>query len=130
AGVTALATLALGLGSGSAVVAVAACAVFGWGFVAATGALIAWTLDVDPGRGAPGTALLFVVLVLGQALGSVLSGALMHGGGHGAAFAASAFLAAVGAVVAAPVRVRRLRVADAATRGRPRAARGPSRPSG
>lgn len=129
AGVTALATLALGLGSGSAVVAVAACAVFGWGFVAATGALIAWTLDVDPGRGAAGTALLFVVLVLGQALGSALSGALMHGGGHGAAFAASAFLTAVGAVVAAPVRVRRLRVADAATRGRPRAARGPSRPS-
>jgi len=129
-GVTAAATLALGLGSGSAVVAVVACAMFGWGFVAATGALIAWTLDVDQGRGASGTALLFVVLVLGQALGSALAGALVGGVGHEAAFAAAACLTAVGAVVAVPVRVRRPRAAGAATPGRPRAARGPSRPCG
>ena len=129
-GVTAAATLALGLGSGSAVVAVVACAVFGWGFVAATGALIAWTLDVDQGRGASGTALLFVVLVLGQALVSALAGALVGGVGHEAAFAAAACLTAVGAVVAVPVRVRRPRAAGAATPGRPRAARGPSRPCG
>lgn len=130
AAVTAVATLTLGVGSGSAVVAVVACAVFGWGFVAATGALIAWTLDVDPGRAASGTALLFVVLVLGQALGSALAGALVDGPGHAAAFAAAAGLTAAGALVAAPLRLRRRRVAAAATPGRPRAARAPSRPCG
>lgn len=70
----ALVLLVLGVAAGRLPLAVAACAVFGWGFVAATSALIAWAAEVRPERAAAGTALLFVTLVLGQAVGSAVVG--------------------------------------------------------
>lgn len=77
--------------------AFAACAVFGWGYTAATGALIAWTSEIDPQRASAGTALLFVLLVLGQALGAAAAGAVIGGIGYGWAFAAAAVVTAAAA---------------------------------
>lgn len=57
-------------------VSVVACGVFGWGFVAATSALIAWTAHLDPRRTASGASVVFIALVLGQAAGSSAAGAL------------------------------------------------------
>ncbi|MCD4526150.1 MFS transporter [Nocardioides sp. cx-173] len=72
---------ALGLGSGHLAVAVFACAVFGWAFVAASSVLIAWTSHLEPDEVAPGTALLFITLMLGQAVGSAAAGPVVdrHG---------------------------------------------------
>ncbi|MCR4514635.1 MFS transporter [Aeromicrobium sp. 50.2.37] len=105
AGVVALATAALAVLPAVTPVALAACAAFGWGFVAASGALIVWTIEIDEARGASGTALLFVVLVLGQAVGSTVVGALVPVAGYAAAFLAAAGVCAVGGLVA--VRARR-----------------------
>ncbi|GGO70816.1 MFS transporter [Nocardioides deserti] len=66
--------------------AVLACAMFGWAFVAATSALIAWVGELAPGRAAAGTSAVFVALVLGQAAGSAAAGAVADGVGLGAAF--------------------------------------------
>ncbi|WP_182523910.1 MFS transporter [Nocardioides dongkuii] len=57
-------------------VAVLACGVFGWAFVAASSALIAWTAELVPLRAASGTAAVFIALVLGQAAGSSAAGSL------------------------------------------------------
>jgi len=78
-------------------VAFAACAAFGWAYTAATGALIAWTAEIDAERAASGTALLFMLLVLGQAVGAVGLGALVDTAGYGTAFV----LAALAALLAA-----------------------------
>jgi predicted MFS family arabinose efflux permease len=72
----AAATVTLGVGTGDPVMAMAACGVFGWGFVAATSALIAWAGHLAPDHAAPGTSLLFVTLVLGQAVGSAAAGSI------------------------------------------------------
>ncbi|WP_229053350.1 MFS transporter [Aeromicrobium sp. Leaf350] len=88
----AAATAALALAPGSAVLALGACALFGWGFTAATGALIAGTSEIDGARAAAGTSLLFVVLVLGQASGSSLVGGLAAGVGFGPAFLGAALV--------------------------------------
>lgn len=81
------ATLAIALAPGSPAVALAASAAFGWGYVAGSGALIAWTGELEPARAPTGTALLFIVLVLGQAIGAALAGALIGVVGHLPAFA-------------------------------------------
>lgn len=104
AGVVALATATLALLPAVTPVALAACAAFGWGFVAASGALIVWTIEIDEARGASGTALLFVVLVLGQAVGSSVIGVLVPAAGYAAAFLAAAGVSAVGGLVAVHVR--------------------------
>ncbi|WP_153337816.1 MULTISPECIES: MFS transporter [unclassified Nocardioides] len=57
-------------------VAVAACALFGWGFVAASSALIAWVAELAPDHAAPGTSAVFIALVVGQAIGSAVTGGL------------------------------------------------------
>lgn len=88
--VAAAATGVLGLGASRDVVALAACAAFGWGFVAATGALIAWTSRIDAARAPAGTSLLFVVLVLGQAVGAPMIGSLTASTSFLAAFVAAA----------------------------------------
>ena len=93
----AVAIATLGLWAGNLVAAVAASAVFGWGFVAATSALIAWTASIVPDRAAAGTSLLFVTLVLGQAAGSAVAGMVTEGFGSSTAF----LLAAGTAVLAA-----------------------------
>lgn len=77
---------------------VVACGVFGWGFVAATSALIAWTGALAPDRAAAGTAVAFVALVLGQAAGSSAAGVLSGGVGMPATFGLAALAVLVGAV--------------------------------
>lgn len=121
-------TAALALGSGHAVVALAACLLFGWSFVAATGALIAWSVQIDAERAAAGTGLLFVVLVLGQAVGAAAVGTLAPLVGQTATFLVAAVVSALSVPVSGGL--RRRRVAGAATPGRPRAGRVPSRRSG
>lgn len=89
----AAATLALALAPASTIVAVAACAAFGWGYTAGSGVLIAWTGAIDARRAASGTAMLFVVLVLGQAIGAAIVGAAAPLVGLGSAFVAAAVVA-------------------------------------
>lgn len=69
---------------------------FGWGYTAATGVLIRWTQDIDPDRAPAGTALLFVTLILGQALGAWIIGSLLSW-----TFPSVGFLVAAGLSVAA-----------------------------
>ncbi|QHF24509.1 MFS transporter [Rathayibacter sp. VKM Ac-2804] len=78
--------------------ALLACLLFGWGYTAGTGALIAWTTALDPDRAATGTALLFVVLIAGQAMGAVGLGALLDGPGATVAFAVAAVATAAAGV--------------------------------
>lgn len=106
----AMATAALPLTASGIVVAALVAAVFGWAYTAATGALIAWTTQLDPHRAAAGTAVLFVTLVLGQGIGAAILGLLMTGAGIGAAFAVGAGLCALATVFAR----REARVAAAA----------------
>jgi predicted MFS family arabinose efflux permease len=88
---------ALALGAGMLPVALVACFVFGWAFVAATSALIAWVSSLTPERAAAGTSVLFITLTLGQALGSALAGALVGSSGLSLALLAAAGVAALGA---------------------------------
>ncbi|WP_122817940.1 MFS transporter [Nocardioides pantholopis] len=64
------------LAPGPLAVVVLACGLFGWGFVAASSALIAWTAQLVPDRAASGTSVAFIALVLGQAAGSSAAGSL------------------------------------------------------
>ncbi|MDN4160430.1 MFS transporter [Nocardioides abyssi] len=83
-----------------------ACAVFGWSFVAATSALIAWVTEVDGDRAAAGTSAVFVALVMGQAAGSAAAGAVADGAGLGVAFVGGG-VAAVGAAAVGAARSHR-----------------------
>jgi predicted MFS family arabinose efflux permease len=96
-------------------VAFVACAAFGWAYTAATGALIAWTAEIDAERAASGTALLFVLLVAGQAVGAVVLGALVGATGYGTAFLLATLAALLAALAALPGlgRLRPREVADA-----------------
>ncbi|TDW57508.1 putative MFS family arabinose efflux permease [Curtobacterium sp. PhB190] len=100
AGAVAVAVVALGTAPQSTAVAMLACAVFGWGYTAATGALIAWTTELDAARSSAGTSMLFVALVLGQAVGSAASGALVGTAGYAATFVVGALVTAASAVPA------------------------------
>ncbi|MGU3408988.1 MFS transporter [Microbacterium sp. M1A1_1b] len=77
--VLAVALGTVGLGVGAAVVPVAfiACLVFGWGYTAATGVLITWTSSLAPEHAPSGTSMLFVTLVLGQAVGAAAAGGVL-----------------------------------------------------
>lgn len=99
-GAVAVAVLVLGLAPQWIVVALAACAVFGWGYTAATGALITWTTEIDADRAAAGTSMLFVALVLGQAGGAAAAGGLVGSVGPLVAFLAGAVVTAVSTVPA------------------------------
>ncbi|MGO2751134.1 MAG: MFS transporter [Pseudoclavibacter sp.] len=131
------ATVLLGFFAGAWPIAFAACIGFGWGYTAGTGVLIAWTTRLDAARAPAGTALLFVVLVLGQAIGSATVGGVIEQLGTPLSFTASAALVLVGALGASMRRpsdsgpeaqgahtleVRSTAVADEAAR-RPRTAR-------
>lgn len=100
AGAVAVAVVALGLAPQATAVAMLACAVFGWGYTAATGALIAWTTELDAARSPAGTSMLFVALVLGQAVGAAASGALVGVSGYAATFVVGAVVTAASAVPA------------------------------
>ena len=71
----AVATAAL-FSPGTLTVAVGACALFGWGFVAASSALIVWAGELAPQHAAAGTSAVFIALVVGQAVGSAATGSL------------------------------------------------------
>ena len=88
----AAASSTLALAPTTTAAALAACAAFGWGYTAATGALITWTTRLDTARAPAGTALLFLILVLGQALGASIVGALISSAGLVPAFLAAAAL--------------------------------------
>lgn len=90
---------ALGLAASLPVVPLIACAVFGWSYTAATGALIAWAGRLDASRSAAGTAVLFVALVLGQSLGSAVAGGVTALVGIPAVFVGAGVLTAAAAVV-------------------------------
>lgn len=107
-------TLALGFLPTDAVAAAAACALFGWGYVAATGALIGWTSGIDPDRAAAGTAMLFVVFMIGQAVGAAALGAALPASGAAPAFAVAAAAALAAGLLALLARPRR----DGPTRAR------------
>ncbi|WP_328858867.1 MFS transporter [Williamsia herbipolensis] len=104
-GVLVVSVAALGVGREQIVTALVACACFGWGFTAATSALIAWSARIDRAGAAQGTALLFVSLVLGQAVGSAALGGMVGTLGYAAAFVLAAGLCAA-AVVPAVLRQR------------------------
>jgi predicted MFS family arabinose efflux permease len=84
----------------STLLVLAACTAFGWGYTAASGALIAWTAEIDPPRAPAGTALLFITLILGQALGAGAVGALIPALGYPVTFLAAAVASAAAAVPA------------------------------
>lgn len=106
-----LATAGLALVAGSGVVgvgatgAVTACALFGWSFVAATSALIAWGADVSPSRAGAATAAFFVALVVGQAIGSAVLGTAADTVGLPGAFWLAAGTGLVAAVASTPARL-------------------------
>ncbi|MBI9115619.1 MFS transporter [Sanguibacter suaedae] len=95
----ALASAALGLLPGVTTAALAACVAFGWAYTAGSGVLIAWTADLDAERASSGTSLLFVALVLGQALGSAGAGGLAGSTSTGTALLAAAAVSGAAAVV-------------------------------
>ncbi|WIB76938.1 MFS transporter [Curtobacterium sp. MCPF17_002] len=111
-GSVAVAVLVLGVAPQWTAVALLACAVFGWGYTAATGALIAWTTELDADRAAAGTSMLFVALVLGQAAGAAAAGGLIGAAGPVITFVAGAVVTVASTVPAAFG--RRLRGSDGA----------------
>jgi predicted MFS family arabinose efflux permease len=99
-GVTAAGTLLLAWRPGTVVVAAAGLVLFGSGFVAVSGVLIAWGSRLTPEAGAQATALLFVALTVGQAAGAVLLGVLTDAAGTSTAFLTAAGLVSAAAVAA------------------------------
>lgn len=96
-----VALLLLAFGAQFRPVALLAYLAFGWGFIAATSSLIAWTSDIDPANSAAGTAILFVALVFGQAIGATALGSIITAIGCGAAFIAAAAVSAMAIGIAA-----------------------------
>ncbi|KQX73863.1 MFS transporter [Aeromicrobium sp. Root472D3] len=94
--VTGTATATIGVSTGAP--ALLACVAFGWGYTAGSGALIAWTTAIDPRHAPSGTSMLFVVLVLGQALGAAALGGAIPATGSSAAFVAAGTVALLAAV--------------------------------
>lgn len=105
AALTGAGTAALALAPGSVLVAAVAGAAFGGAYTAMSGVLIAWGSALRPHAAGEATAVLFVALTAGQALGAVATGALAGGVGAPAAFGVSAavLLAAAGVL---PARAR------------------------
>ena len=93
--VSALAVVTIGLVPQVVAVAFVACALFGWGYTAATGALIAWTGAIDPEHAAAGTSVLFVLLVAGQAIGAAAAGVLVGSAGTATTFLVASVVVAV-----------------------------------
>ncbi|MDX6366926.1 MAG: hypothetical protein QOK30_2002 [Nocardioidaceae bacterium] len=97
---------ALSFGAGVLSIAPVACLLFGWAFVAATSALIAWAAELVPDQAAAGTATLFITLTLGQAIGSAMTGTVADHGGLWLAFLIAAALAVLAAACGQPSVVR------------------------
>jgi len=99
-GTTAASAALLAWRPGTVMVAAGALALFGCGFVALTGVLIAWGSQLAPEAAAQAAALLFIALTTGQAAGAVLLGVLTDAAGASATFVAAAGLVATAAVAA------------------------------
>jgi predicted MFS family arabinose efflux permease len=99
-GTTAAGAALLAWRPGTVIVAAGALALFGCGFVALTGVLIAWGSHLAPEAAAQAAALLFIALTTGQAAGAVLLGVLTDAAGASATFVAAAGLVATAAVAA------------------------------
>ncbi|MFW3170935.1 MFS transporter [Geodermatophilus sp. CPCC 206100] len=129
-GTAAAGTVLLAWRPGAVAVAAAALALFGSGFVALSGVLIAWAGRLAPAAAAQTTALLFIALTTGQAAGALVLGVLADAVGAPVALVAAAGLVSA-AGIAAPTgrrphhRPRR----PAAGPDRP-GLRPPARPSG
>ncbi|MCV2489807.1 MFS transporter [Geodermatophilus sp. YIM 151500] len=118
AGTAAVGTVLLAWRPGAVAVAAVALALFGGGFVALSGVLIALGGRLAPEAAAQATALLFIALTTGQATGAVLLGALADAAGTPATLVAAAALLATAAVA----------VPSERSSARPVAAGGPDRP--
>lgn len=70
------ATILLGAAPGIALTAYSSVVLFGASYTALCGVLIIWAVRTVPHRGAEGTAVLFIALAIGQALGSATLGVL------------------------------------------------------
>lgn len=106
-GAMAMTTGVLAMAATHAPVAWTACAVFGWGYTAGSGVLITWTGRIDPPRAAAGTAMLFVTLILGQAVGAALFGLLIPATDFGFAFAGAVVASVLAVAVACRPRASR-----------------------
>jgi predicted MFS family arabinose efflux permease len=106
----AIASAVIATGTAVPVLVLAAAVVFGWAYTAGSGALIGWTTLIDTERAAAGTALLFVVLILGQAGGAVAAGALVVVGGYPSAFLVAAAVSLAAAAIGVMGRRNRIRV--------------------
>ncbi|MGY1693165.1 MFS transporter [Geodermatophilus sp. SYSU D01105] len=100
AGLAVAGTVLLAWRPGSVPAAGSALALFGCGFVALSGVLIAWGSRLAPGAAAQATALLFVALTVGQAAGAALLGLLVDAAGTPATLVAAAALLSAAAVAA------------------------------
>ena len=101
AAVMAAATAAPVMLPGLVPLAAAAFAAFGGSYVALSGVLIAWATRVTPHRAAECTAILFVALTTGQALGAVTLGALADATALPVSFLSAAGLILLSVAVAA-----------------------------
>jgi predicted MFS family arabinose efflux permease len=72
------ATIVLGVAPGIPFTAYSAVALFGASYTALCGVLIIWAVRTVPDRAAEGTAVLFIALAIGQALGSATLGVLFE----------------------------------------------------
>ena len=70
------ATIVLGVAPGIPFTAYSSVALFGASYTALCGVLIIWAVRIVPDRAAEGTAVLFIALAIGQALGSATLGVL------------------------------------------------------
>lgn len=87
-------------------VALSAYLMFGWGFTAATSSLIAWTSAIDSATSAAGTAILFLALTFGQAIGATALGLIITSANFTTAFVAASVMSALAIGTAARNRAR------------------------
>ncbi len=90
AALLAASTALLGAFPGTLAVAFGCAAVFGGSYVALSGVLIVWSRQLQATNPAGATAILFIALAAGQALGSVGLGSIADAAGSPTAFAAAA----------------------------------------
>ncbi|MFT9772875.1 MFS transporter [Brevibacterium casei] len=97
--VLAAVTIAFALVPGSLATAWTSAAVFGAVYIVLTGLVLIWGTEICADAPAAGVGLGFLVLALGQAIGSPLVGALLAEAGPIPAFSVAAACAALGALI-------------------------------
>ncbi|WP_307431576.1 hypothetical protein [Pseudarthrobacter defluvii] len=102
-GATSAATVAFALVPTSPPISLAAAGLFGLAYTAATSVLIIWA-SLAAANSAAGTSILFISLVLGQALGSTVIGALIETTNFVVAFITAGALCLISALGAATQR--------------------------